>query len=87
MKWVLIVLNVVVGVLFAGMMFGPAFFAMRAIIATHGDCVGIIGSSDGPTSIYTASCFGPVGVPIAIIVFLLPFANAVMLYKLGKQKT
>jgi len=88
MKWMLIVLNVVVGLLLVGCVVWSVWFNdLGSADFVSDDCIGIIGGSDGPTAVWISSPH-PVGIVFGIVCIILPFlpfANAVMLYKLGKH--
>ena len=91
MKWFLIVVNGIVVVLFVGFMawelwdfyFATPDFAIEGL--DDPTSIGVIGSSDGPTAIYVARSPAPIIVIITFLI-LLSFANAIMLYKLGKKR-
>lgn len=84
MKNILIVLNVVVGVLAVGMTVLSYQFFTGLVMS---------GCDDGPTSII---CYRPlttsgfvapcIFIAMSVLPVLLFFANAVMLYRLGKKK-
>jgi len=103
MKWALIVLNVIVGVLFAGMvawcLWGDPsggdietffwgtqsqteIYAMSSALGVPPESIGVIGGSDGPTTLYITA--NPVGRALVVVLVVLPFANAIMLYRLGR---